>query len=89
MDLTDLIKTKIQQDKVVIGYNRVIKLLKIESPEVIVIANNFPEEKKKTIEHNTKISKIELKEYSGDGINLGLLCGKPFPVGVLAIKRSK
>ena len=89
MDLTDIIKTKTKENKVILGYNTVMKSIKTGSPELIVISNNFPDEKRKIIEHNAKISKVELKEYSNDSVNLGLVCGKPFAVGVLAIKRSK
>ena len=89
MDITKIIKTKVKQKKVILGYNTVMKSIKTRRPELIVFASNFPEEKKKMIEHNAKISKIEVREYPKDGVNLGLVCGKPFPVGVLAIKRSK
>lgn len=89
MELTNLIKTKIKQNKVTFGYKNVIKLTKTQKPELIIIVKNFPKDKRRILEYNAKISKIEIKEYSDDGINLGLLCGKPFPISVLAIKRSK
>ena len=66
-----------------------MKFIKNENPELIIIANNFPDDKKKIIEHNAKIAKVDVKEYPNDSINLGLVCGKPFPIGVLAIKRTK
>jgi len=89
MELEKLIKERLKENKIIIGFNIVIKSLKSSHPDLIVYANNIPEDKKKTIEHNAQISKVEIKEYPGDGVNLGLLCGKPFPVSVLAIKRSK
>jgi len=89
MDLTDIIKAKTKENKVILGYNTVMKLIKNGNPELIVVANNLPDEKRKIMEHNAKIAKVELKEYPNDGVNLGLVCGKPFAVGVLAIKRSK
>ncbi len=66
-----------------------MKFLKSGRPELIIYANNIPEEKKKTLEHNAKISNIKIQEYPNDGVNLGLVCGKPFPVSVLAMKRGK
>jgi len=89
MELETLIKEKIKQNKIIIGYKTVIKSLKNDHPELIVIAANTPADKKKMIEHNAKISKIQVKEYSKDSVDLGLLCGKPFSVSVLAIKRGK
>jgi len=89
MELEKLIKEKIKEDKVVLGYKNVIKSLKTNKPELIVVADNMPEDKKKMIELNAKISKVQVKEYLKDNVNLGLLCGKPFSVSILAIKRGK
>ena len=89
MQLAKLIKEKIKQKKLIIGYKTVIKSLKSNHPELIVLATNIPEDKKKMIELNAKISKVQVKEYPKDGVELGLLCGKPFSVSVLAIKRGK
>jgi len=89
MDISKLIKEKIKQDKVLLGYKSVMKSLKSSRPELIVYANNLPDDRKKMIEHNAKISNVEIKEYPNDNVNLGLVCGKPFSVSILAIKRSK
>ena len=89
MDLEKTIKENLKEDKVIIGFKSVIKILKKGSPQMIVLANNIPEENKKMIIHNAQISNVEIKEYQNDSVNLGLVCGKPFPVSVLAIKRSK
>jgi len=89
MDLEKTIKENLKEDKVIIGFKSVIKILKKGSPQMIVLANNIPEENKKMIIHNAQISNIEIKEYQNDNVNLGLVCGKPFPISVLAIKRSK
>ena len=89
MELEKLIKEKIKRNKVIIGYKTVIKSLKNTHPELVVIATNIPEDKKKMIELNAKTSKVEIKEYPKDSVDLGLLCGKPFSVSVLAIKGGK
>ncbi len=89
MDISKLIKEKIKQDKVLLGYKSVMKSLKSSRPELIVYANNLPDDRKKMIEHNAKISNVEIKEYPNDNVNLGLVCGKPFSVSILAIRRSK
>lgn len=88
-DLTKTIQEKVKLNQVILGYNRVIKAIKIKNPELIVIANNIPKEKRETIEHNARIAKINVKEFNNDSVNLGLICGKPFPVNVLAIRGSQ
>jgi len=89
MELEKLIKEKTKQGKILLGYKTVIKSLKSDKPELVVVANNIPDDKRKMIEMNAKISKIQVKEYKKDNVNLGLLCGKPFSVSALAVKRSK
>jgi large subunit ribosomal protein L30e len=89
MELEKLIKESLKEKKIILGFNTVMKILKSEHPELVVYANNIPEDRKKMIEHNAQISNVEIKEYPNDSVNLGLLCGKPFSVSALAIKRSK
>jgi large subunit ribosomal protein L30e len=88
MNLTSLIQEKVKANEVVIGYNRVMKLLKTGKPKMIIIANNMPKERKEALLHNAKLSKVEVKEFDNDNVNLGLVCGKPFSVSALAIKGS-
>lgn len=88
MDLTKTIQEKVKKKEVVLGYNQVIKILKTGHPKMIVLAKNIPKERKETILHNAKLSKVEVKEFDGDNTNLGLICGKPFSVSILAIKGS-
>lgn len=89
MDLEKTIKEKLKEDKVVIGFKSVIKILKKGKPQMIILANNIPKENKNMIIHNAQIFNVEIKEYPGDSVNLGLICGKPFSISVLAIERSK
>jgi len=89
MELKNLIQEKIKRKEVVLGYNRTIKLLKTGKIKMVVLANNIPKEKREAIIHNAKLSKVEVKEFGDDNANLGLVCGKPFSVSVLAIKGSE
>jgi len=88
MSLTSLIQEKVKTKEVVLGYNRVLKMLKTGKPKMVVIANNIPKDMKETIMHNARLAKVEVKEFENDNVNLGLVCGKPFSVSVLAIKGS-
>lgn len=89
MDVTKLIKASVKENKIVLGFENVMKILKIGKPSLIVYANNLPNNKIKEIEYNAKNSNVEVKKYPKDGVDLGLVCGKPFPVGSLAIKGGK
>ena len=62
MSIEKTIKEKMKQEKVLLGYKSVMKSLKTSRPEVIVYANNLPDERRKMLEHNAKISNVEIKE---------------------------
>jgi len=88
MELTKIIKNAIKENRVVLGYDRTIKEIKTKKPKLVIYANNIPKDKLKNIIYNTKIAKIDVEKYPDDNVNLGLVCGKPFPVSVLVIKRE-
>jgi len=89
MDLKKIIKDAIKDNRVTLGYDRVIKEIKTKKPKTVIHANNIPKDKLENIIHNSKLVKIDVREYPGDNVNLGLFCGKPFSVSVLAIKGSE
>lgn len=86
MALSDEIQNAIKQKKAIIGYRESIKYIKQDYPKIIVIAKNIPENYRKEIEHNTKISKVKVEVFDGSSKDLGVICGKPFPVSTIAIK---
>jgi len=86
MDIKDKIQRAIKSKKVIIGYRKSIKFIKMYSPEIIVIAKNIPQNSRKNIEYNAKVGNIKLEIFDGSSKELGLNCGKPFPVSALVIK---
>ena len=86
MSLEDLIRTAVKSEKAIIGFKRSIRFIKLNHPKLIVIANNLPKDMRKEIEHNSKMSDAEVKVFEGNSKELGVICGKPFPVAVLVIK---
>ena len=88
-ELIKLIKTAVKENKTIIGYKQVLKEVKIGKPELVVYANNLPEDKIKEIEHNAKIGNIKIEKFSKDSVELGLICGLPFKVSIIGIKSEK
>ncbi len=87
MNLTETVQDALKANKVIIGHNESIKFIKINVPKLIVIANNMDEKMRGEIEQNAKVAKIPVEIFSGSSKELGVVCGKPFPVSVLVIKR--
>ncbi|MGC8812499.1 MAG: ribosomal L7Ae/L30e/S12e/Gadd45 family protein [Candidatus Aenigmatarchaeota archaeon] len=85
MTLAKTIQEAIKNKKAIIGYRESVKYLRTNKAEMIVIAENSPEKIKKEIEHIAKVDGIKL-EIVKDSKELGVICGKPFPVTTLVIK---
>ncbi|MBU5537018.1 MAG: 50S ribosomal protein L30e [Candidatus Aenigmatarchaeota archaeon] len=80
------IQSAIKSNKVIIGYNECIKYIKVNTPKMIIVANNLPISMRKELEHNSKVSKTKFEVFDGTSRELGIVCGKPFPVTTLVIK---
>ena len=86
MSLNDDIQAALKNGKAVLGFRKSIKFIKLNSPKIIVLANNAPEKIRKEIEHNAKMSKCKLEFFEGSSKELGVICGKPFPITTIVIK---
>ncbi len=85
MALTEEIQAAVKAGKSIIGYRRSLKSIKTGSPKTVVIANNTPENMKKTIEQNAKVGNVKVEIFDGTSIQLGVICGKSFPISTLVI----
>jgi len=86
MSLTVTIQEAIKSKKIVIGYRNTVRFIKLNSPKLIVVAENIPRKMKEEIEHNSKVSNIKIETFSGTSKELGVVCGKQFPISALSIK---
>jgi len=87
MELVNQIKEAIKTNRVIFGYKKVIKALKTSELSMIILADNTPERIKKDIMYNSNISRTDVKIFDRTNVELGIVCGKPFPITVLGIKR--
>jgi large subunit ribosomal protein L30e len=86
VELTDFKKTLAQareKEKLILGTDKTIKLLKTGKAKFVAFANNSPF--KGDIQHYADLAGVEAYPYPGDGLSLGELCKKPFAVSTLAV----
>jgi large subunit ribosomal protein L30e len=86
MTLVEDIQAALKTGNVILGYRESMKFIKLNTPKVIVMASNIPEHIKKEIEHNARVGKMKVEMFDKNSKELGIVCGKPFPVTVLVIK---
>lgn len=86
--VTKEIKDAVEKKKIIIGTRQSIKHTKQGQVKTIIHASNIPEPLLKDLDYYRKIAKIDLKPFGKDALRLGQLCGKPFKILSIAIKRD-
>lgn len=56
--------------------------------KMLVMANNVPDDIRGKVESFAKTSKIPVVVFDGSSMELGSVCGKPFPVSVLSVYKE-
>ena len=83
--MTEDLRNALKENKVILGSDRTIKYLKLGKVRTVIVASNCPENKRKDLEHYTKLTGIKLENFDGTAKQLGIFCGKPFSIASLAI----
>ena len=87
MSLIDEIQSALKQGNVIIGYKKSLEFIKNDSPKLIVMSQNIPDKERREVEHNAKLSAKKIEIYEGSSKELGVICGRPFPIMLLVIKK--
>ncbi|MEM4500450.1 MAG: ribosomal L7Ae/L30e/S12e/Gadd45 family protein [Candidatus Woesearchaeota archaeon] len=82
MEIREKIKEALKENKIVLGYREVLKFIRNNKVEVVILANNVPLKIKNTILH----SNVKVEIFNGGSKEIGTICGKPYPISVVAIK---
>jgi large subunit ribosomal protein L30e len=83
--LTVAVRLAVESGKVEFGANVGIKSGLLGNAKLFVIAGNTPKETKEKVEGYAKIAGTPIIEFDGSSVELGSVCGKPFPVSVLSV----
>lgn len=82
-DMKDL-KAKLQDDKVIVGKERVLKHLREKTLAKVFMASNCPKALKEDLTHFANLIKVPVVELALNNEELGLFCKKNFFIAVLA-----
>ena len=80
------LRNALKEKNIIIGSKQTVKYLKLKNVKIVVVANNCPENVKKDIEYYSKLTGIKVENFDGTAKQLGVFCGKPFSIAVLAVK---
>jgi large subunit ribosomal protein L30e len=85
VDIEKSIRKAVDTGKVELGAEKARKLSLTGGAKAVVIAANCPENTARDIRRYCELSSIPVIPYSGTGLELGTVCGKPFPVSALSV----
>ena len=83
--LTTAVRLAVESGKVEFGSKKGISASLSGGPKLFVVAVNAPLEIKGKVESQAKLSEIPVITYPGSSMELGSVCGRPFPVSVLSV----
>jgi len=84
--MIDELRNAVNEKRVIIGSKQTIKNLKLKNIKLAVLASNCPDNIKKDVDYYSKLTGIKVEKFDGTAKQLGVFCGKPFSIAVLAIK---
>ena len=78
-DISKVLRTAISTGNVKIGTKQTLNAVRDGKAQVVVVSSNCPDQTMKEIKN------VSLIKYPGSGVDLGVACGKPFSIAVLAV----
>ncbi len=85
MEVNIEIRRAVDTGKAQFGEKQAEKNILKGNGELIIISSNTKKLLKERLEHYAKLSEIPFYEFPGTSVELGSICGKPFPVSVLTV----
>lgn len=85
-DLAKSIRMAVDTGKVEFGSNKGKRNSLTAGAKAVIISSNCPSEVKVDLLHYCKLSGVPTLEFPGTSLELGSLCGVPFPVCALSVK---
>lgn len=71
--------------KVQLGSKTAVREMRRGRAQMAILSSNCPVNNKEAIKTYGKLAEIPVLEHTKDSVDLGVLCGKPYPVSALVI----
>ena len=68
-----------------IGSKVALREMRRGRARIAILSSNCPEETRETIENYGRLSETPVLRHKKDSLDLGVLCGKPFPVSTIVV----
>ncbi|MBN1941565.1 MAG: 50S ribosomal protein L30e [Candidatus Diapherotrites archaeon] len=88
IDANKEIRRAVDTGKVEFGFKQSEKNILKGNAELIILSSNVQKRIKEKIKQQCEIAKIPFFEFSGTSVELGSICGKPFIISCLCIRKQ-
>ncbi|HPR41987.1 MAG TPA: 50S ribosomal protein L30e [Candidatus Methanofastidiosa archaeon] len=85
MDIAREIRKAMETGEVILGTNKSMKALKNGDAKLVIYASNCEIESRDDLDYYSKLGNVPTLEYKGTCVDLGMVCGKPFVVSMIAV----
>ena len=75
----------INTGRVHLGSKVALREMRRGRARIAILSSNCPEDTRETFENYGRLSEIPVLRHQKDSLDLGVLCGKPFPVSTIVI----
>ena len=75
----------INTGRVHLGSKVALREMRRGRARIAILSSNCPEETRGAIENYGRLSEIPVLNHQKDSLDLGVLCGKPFPVSTIVV----
>lgn len=83
--LTVAVRLAVESGKVEFGSRRGVASSLQGKAKLFVLARNTPAEVMEKVRNYAELSKVPVIDFPGSSMELGSVCGRPFPVAVLSV----
>jgi large subunit ribosomal protein L30e len=86
IDVDKAVATAVKTGKVAFGADEALRSAKTGKAQLIIVASNGPSRLREDLEYYVHLSQVPMVDYRGNNVDLGVICGKRFPVAALTVK---
>lgn len=86
IDYEKVIRSAYKSGKVFLGSKRALEAVRNGRAVALIVSSNCAKKILEEIKYHAKLSNVSVYTYPSTGDDLGLACGKPFPVSVVTIR---
>ncbi len=85
MEVSKELGRAVSSGEVAIGTDRTLKVIKRGQAKLVIVASNCPKDPLDDARHYSSIAGVRFHVFEKDSRELGLACGKPFTVNMVAV----